>query len=177
MPQPPSDAVPGSRAPANARSALLAQLAAEHRGAILAVCLAHTRDVHAAEDRVQDVFLKALDNLTQLRDPARARPWLLQIARRLCLDAARRHRPAAPLSETAAPAQPASAEAGERRARLLAALARLPEDQREAIALYYLDGRSAAAVAATLSITPAAARQRLVRARLRLYELLAGEMP
>lgn len=157
-----------------------------HRGAVLAVCLAHQRDPHAAEDCVQETFLKALGKLAELRDPTRARAWLCQIARRTCLDQPRR--PIATLSlpddRLALQADAGSGRAGgwpsgdapaERAAQLHAALARLPADYRETLALYYLEGRDCAQVAAALGLTPAAVRQRLVRGRLRLHELLTED--
>ncbi len=151
------------------RATALDALTRDHRNAVLALCLAHTRDIHEAEDRVQDVFLRALDKLHTLRDAAKARAWLLQIARHLCIDHARRRTPPGPLEERPAPVP---TESNENTEHLLRAVAKLPEDFRETIMLYYLDGRSSAGVAASLGITPAAVRQRLVRARLRLHELL-----
>jgi len=151
-----------------------AALVRAHRSAVLAVCLAHSHDIHEAEDRVQDVFVKALRKLDTLRDPSKARAWLLQIARRTCADHGRRTVHHAPLGEhVAAPSRPAD----ERTQRLLAAIAKLPEDFRETIVLYYLDGRSCASVAASLETTEAAVRQRLVRARLRLHEMLTEDEP
>jgi RNA polymerase sigma-70 factor (ECF subfamily) len=156
------------------RAQSLDGLLREHRPAVLALCLAHSRDIHEAEDRVQDAFLKALDKLPTLRDPSRARPWLLQIARRLCIDYSRRRTAHKPITEH--PAQPPAA-VDERIERLLAAVAKLPDDFRETVVLYYLNGRSCAGVAASLGTSAATVRQRLVRARLRLHELLTEDEP
>jgi RNA polymerase sigma-70 factor (ECF subfamily) len=155
------------------RAAALEALTREHRKAVLALCLAHVRDIHEAEDRVQDVFLRACDKLHTLRDASKARAWLLQIARRLCIDHARRERPPEPLGEDHAPV--VQMAENDRTEHLLSAVAKLPEDFRETIVLYYMDGRSSAGVAASLGISPAAVRQRLVRARLRLHELLTED--
>jgi RNA polymerase sigma-70 factor (ECF subfamily) len=71
---------------------------------------------------------------------------------------------------------PAPAEAPDPRIEHLhTALARLPEDFRETITLYYLDGRSCAGVAATLGISEGAVRMRLLRGRVMLYDLLTGD--
>src|SRR5215813_9424253 len=43
----------------------------------------------AAEDLVQETYLKALQAFESLRDPGRARPWLFRILSRLAID---RHR-------------------------------------------------------------------------------------
>jgi RNA polymerase sigma-70 factor (ECF subfamily) len=48
-----------------------------------------TGDAVAAEDLVQETYLKALQSFRTLRDPERVRPWLFQILSRLVID---RHR-------------------------------------------------------------------------------------
>ena len=144
------------------------------RATVFAVCLARCRDAHEAEDRVQDVFFKAYDKLHTLRDATKARAWLHQIARRVCLDAGRRRRAFVPLP---ADVEQRVVERDPRLDRLLAAVEQLPLNLREPILLYYLDGRSSEGVGATLGLTPAAVRQRLVRARLRLHDLLTEDAP
>jgi len=56
------------------------------RPVVWAICIANVRNLHDAEDIMQDVFLKALAGIKTLRDRSRVRPWLLQIARRTCAD-------------------------------------------------------------------------------------------
>jgi RNA polymerase sigma-70 factor (ECF subfamily) len=57
------------------------------------------------------------------------------------------------------------------------ALAKLPEESRLALMLYYFDGRSARSVAEAFEISEAAAQARLSRARRQLRRLLqAREM-
>jgi len=147
-------------------------LVRRHGRAVFALCLARSDSVHDAEDAMQEALAKAVRHLPALREPDKARAWLMQIARRTCADRIRRRRPAAALPEEV-PATP-EAPAG-RFEQLHAAIARLSEEQRDVITLYYLDGRSSESVAATLGISPSAVRQRLVRARLKLHELLTEE--
>jgi len=148
-------------------------LVQRHGSAVLALCLAHTPSIHDAEDMVQNVFLKAFTKIKTLRDPHKVRPWLLQITRRSCTDFHRQRRPAVPLDAERIPARPVSNN--ESLENLQAALARLPEDYRETISLYYLDGRKCASVAQSLGISASAVRQRLVRARLMLHDLLVED--
>ena len=148
------------------------ELVRRHRSAVLAVCLAHARSSHDAEDITQDVFIRAFEKLGTLREPGKTRAWLLQIARRACAD--HRRRPAAPAAIHGDIAQPSDGRDG-RCERLHAALARLPEDYRETITLYYLDGESCRSVAASLGVSEAAVRQRLCRARIMLHEMLTEE--
>ena len=57
-----------------------------HGQAVFAVCLANTRNHHDAEDIMQAVFLKSIAKVSSVREPARVRAWLMQVARRLCVD-------------------------------------------------------------------------------------------
>ncbi|MHC4362758.1 MAG: RNA polymerase sigma factor, partial [Planctomycetota bacterium] len=119
-----------------------------------------------------EVFLKAMTKLKTLRDEARARPWLLRIARRTCIDYYRKRPP----TQTLASDVPAGVDCiKEQVKRVHEAITELPEQYREPIALYYLDGRNCAGVARTLGISEQAVRQRLVRARLMLHELLSED--
>lgn len=51
---------------------------------IRAVCYDTTKDVHAAADLTQEVFLRAYQNLGGLRDPQRFGAWVVAIARQVC---------------------------------------------------------------------------------------------
>ena len=123
---------------------------------------------------MQAVFLKAVAKVSTLREPARTRAWLLQVARRMCVDFHRRRPPTETLLE-----EPAAPHLGSNvlSERLHGAIQRLPQDYRETIVLYYLDGRDCSGVAASLGTTEAAVRQRLVRARAMLHDLLQEDKP
>ncbi len=142
--------------------------------AVFAVCLANTQNYHDAEDVLQAVFLKAIAKNSSLREPARARAWLLQVARRECVDFQRRRKPVERLVQ-----EPATPPAGGNPAceRLHEAVQKLPQNYREAIVLYYLDGRNCSGVATSLGTTEEAIRQRLVRARAMLHDFLEEERP
>ena len=166
---------PLARQPPDGRgAAMLEDLFRLHAQAVFAVCLANTNNHHDAEDMMQAVYLKATAKISSLRESARARAWLLQVARRECIDFHRRRKPVEPLlDEPSTPASGGNAVCQ----RLHAAIQRLPRDYREAIVLYYLDGRNSSGVAASLGTTEVALRQRLVRARAMLHDLLEQERP
>jgi RNA polymerase sigma-70 factor (ECF subfamily) len=162
------------QAPDDRGAAMPATLFRLHAQAVFAVCLANTRNYHDAEDVVQAVFLKAIAKTASLREPARARAWLLQVARRECINFHRRRKPVEPLlDEPSTPAAGGNAVCE----RLHEAIQKLPQNYREAIVLYYLDGRNCSGVAASLGTTEPAVRQRLVRARAMLHDLLQEERP
>jgi len=146
----------------------------DHWRAVLALCLARTPSLADAEDAAQEVMGKAIAKLGSLRDPTKIRGWLFEIARRVCSDFARRRRPIQLLTDQV----PVPVRAVDPRLdQLQMAITRLPLPYREVITIYYLDGRSSAELASTLGITPAAARQRLSRARLLLHKLMAEDQP
>ncbi len=62
------------------------ELALPHLRALLGFALRLSGDESAAEDLVQETYLKALVAFPALRDPERARPWLFQILSRLAID-------------------------------------------------------------------------------------------
>jgi len=147
-------------------------LVRKYSSAVLGLCIAHTKNFHDSEDIMQEVFLRAMTKLRTLRDETRVRPWLLRIARRTCIDYYRKRPP----TQTLASDVPAGADCiKEQVKRVHEAVAELPEQYREPIALYYLDGQNCAGVAHTLGISEQAVRQRLVRARLMLHELLSED--
>ncbi len=146
------------------------KLVREHASAVLGYCITFTKNFHDSEDIMQDVYLQAFTKLRTLRDPARVRPWLLKIARRMCIDHYRKRQPAYSLAEIDEPARPDYGN--EHIMRVHTAISKLPENYREAITLYYLDGRDCSGVAHSLGISESAARQRLVRARLMLHDIL-----
>ena len=155
---------------ANARKTLTPEtLVREHASVVLGFCITFTKNLHDGEDIMQDVFLQAFTKLKTLRDHTAARPWLLKIARRKCIDHYRRRRPSHPIAEDV-PARPDYGN--ERIMRVHAAVNKLPKGYREAVTLYYLDGRNCAGVAKSLGISEVAVRRRLVRGRLMLHDLL-----
>jgi len=160
---------------ADAREALTPEmLVREHASAVLGFCITYAKDFHDGEDIMQSVFLKAFTRLDTLRDHTRARQWLLKIARRMCIDHFRKHRPCRPIADAEAlPARPD--RSGEHATCVHAAVSKLPAGYRETISLYYLGGHDCAAVARSLGITNGAVRRRLVRARLMLHELLVED--
>lgn len=139
---------------------------------VLGVCLAYTKNVHDAEDVMQDVFLKACMKLGTLRDRTKARAWLCQIARRACVDYYRK-RPSTRMLPDDVPAKPKADN--ELVTRLHSAICKLPQGHREVITLYYLNGRKCVHIAQALGINEDTVRSRLVRARFALHNLLTED--
>jgi RNA polymerase sigma-70 factor (ECF subfamily) len=105
-----------------------------------------------AEDLTQEVFLRAYRTLGALRSADRFAPWVVGITRRVVRES-RRRPPRDPLPAALPDRQPpvgAAAENGDEVAHLLALVARLPEDERQAVRLFFLAGRNATETARLL---------------------------
>lgn len=147
---------------------------------ITAIALAITGDRHASEDIAQEAFVRAWQQLAQLRNPSSFMPWLRQITRNLARDWLRSQR-GRPLSgeaaemaiSMAADPTPGSLDRLARLEEEIAAediISALPEDSREVLLLYYREGQRSQQVAELLGLSDAAVRKRLSRARAQVRE-------
>ena len=157
------------------------QLVREHQGIAFRTAYVITGSAADAEEVVQDAFVKAYRARGRFRSGAPFRPWLLAIvaneARNRRRATGRRARLSLQLAEErpsggAAPSPEVALLAREERAELLAAVDRLGEDQRAAIACRYFLGLSEAETAAVLGCRPGTVKSRLSRALARLEEEL-----
>ena len=149
------------------------QLVREHQGIAFRTAYVIAGSAADAEEAVQDAFVKAHRALGRFREDAPFRPWLLAIvaneARNRRRSAARRARFELHLVEErpsadAAPSPEAALLAREQRARLLAAIETLGEEQRQAVACRYLLGLSERETAAALGCRPGTVKSRVSRA-------------
>ena len=157
------------------------QLVREHQGIAFRTAYVITGSAADAEEVVQDAFVKAYRARGRFRSGAPFRPWLLAIvaneARNRRRATGRRARLSLQLAEErpsggAAPSPEVALLAREERAELLAAVDRLGEEQRAAIACRYFLGLSEAETAAVLGCRPGTVKSRLSRALARLEEEL-----
>ncbi|UCC26506.1 MAG: sigma-70 family RNA polymerase sigma factor [Gemmatimonadales bacterium] len=124
-----------------------------------------------ARDILQDAFIRAFRHLDRCSDPDRFDGWLFKITANLCRTAASKgaNRDEHGLEEVMLletnPDPETAAEASSRRRRIRAALAELPEDQRQATVLFYLEGYGVKEIAERAEASPSAIKMRLKRAR------------
>jgi RNA polymerase sigma-70 factor (ECF subfamily) len=138
------------------------------------------RDESEAEDIAQEALLRLWRAGETLElGPHGLRPWLRRVASNLCLDrirASRRTVVMDELPEVAEPAtQAASLEEKDLAKRVAAAIAVLPERQRQALTLFHHEGLSQAEVGEVLGISDEAVESLLSRARRALRASLANE--
>jgi RNA polymerase sigma-70 factor (ECF subfamily) len=138
--------------------------------------IGHIGDPDDADDVTQQVLVRLHLRLGRFRGTARFSTWLYQVTRNAARDAHRRHARRVRalermqrLADVPAPALPADPAADVERQETLdaarAALARLPDRQREVFDLVELQGYGAHEAASLVGVSAATARTHLFRAR------------
>jgi RNA polymerase sigma-70 factor (ECF subfamily) len=140
----------------------------------------------AAEDLVQDTFVKVLRNAGRY-DPARGSldTWILLMARNLAIDSLRRRVLEARTLEATkprdesdpTPGPDALAETADLAERARRAMSSLSDGQRAALELAYFGGKTSAEVAELEGIPLGTAKTRIRSALLKLRESLESEAP
>jgi RNA polymerase sigma factor (sigma-70 family) len=162
--------------------AAYAELVRAHQEIAFRTAFLITRNAADAEDAAQDGFVKAYYALPRFRRGAPLRPWLLRIVSNEARNRRRSEgrREALTLravaqapSGDAAPSPEGEAVAEDERSILLAALERLPEEQRLTVGLRYLLDLSEEETADALGIRRGTVKSRLARALERLREVYA----
>ncbi len=155
-------------------------LYAAHAGALFAFALRAVGDRQAAEEIVQDTFVRAWKAADRF-DPDRGdvRPWLFVIARNLAIDHRRRNgvRPETPLPEYEldTPVAPRDLDTVLETWQIAEALDQLSPAHRDAITEVYLRGGSLAQAAEDLGVPAGTVKSRLYYG-LRNLRLILEEM-
>jgi len=136
------------------------------------------RDRGAAEDLAQEVFVKLWQALPRYDGRAQLSTWIYAITRNAAISALRRRRRSVSLSDPSVLEEAEAAFAAPAPAMDDTALRRhieaLPEKQRQAVTLYYLDERSVDEVAAMLGLPANTVKTHLHRARASLAKALGA---
>jgi len=155
-------------------------LARRYQDHAYGVALGVLADVHLALDAAQEALLSAYCDLAKLRDPARFAPWLCGIARNTAFEIRRQRdrqqslarQVAGQAALVALPTDQLIAE-DEEQAAVREALLRVKDRDREALTLYYADGRLGyREVSRFLGISIGALKGRLQRGRAALRKEL-----
>jgi RNA polymerase sigma-70 factor (ECF subfamily) len=157
-----------------------AAIVARYTDAIGAIAYGVIRNRALTQDAVQETFARAARTIGKLNDPKRLGPWLVGIVRNVAVDMVRRRARELPIGEydIASKGDPSrEAMRNEAAKALRDALAALPEDQRDIIAMKYMAGMSYADIARVLGISPEAVSQKLWRVRQKLHSELLEFRP
>jgi RNA polymerase sigma-70 factor (ECF subfamily) len=142
------------------------------------------RHYAAAEDLTQEVFMRAYRRLGTLREPDRFGPWLVGIARQVGRESRRKKRREteridhAGLTMAAKPAEHEDRFAAAEEAELIwSEVAKLPEQERLAVQVFYLNGENASETARLLDLSRSGVYAVLARACRRLAVRLRSLAP
>ncbi len=152
-----------------------AQIVKRYQQPVFGLCVRYL-GICEAEDMAQEAFIRAFVYREKF-DPGRPMlPWLLTIARNLCIDRTRRKKPELMENEhTIADDTPGADEkiaSGQEVSMLTSALEKLPENQREAVSLYHLEGLQYKEVAQVLEVPMGTVMTWLHRGRAGLRKII-----
>ena len=153
------------------------------------VCWHYTGQHETASDCAQEAMIKIWRSLEGYRGDCAFESWVYRIAANCCMDAMRkkkrdRSESIEPLKEAGfdpADPEPGTEEkviAAERKRQLRECIARLPEDQRDALVMTQLEGVSYEDAARQLNVSEGTIKSRVNRAKAKLKEWLtdSGEL-
>ena len=154
------------------------------------ICWHYTGDREAAADCGQDAMVRIWRGLDSYRGDCAFETWVYRVAANCCLDYLRkkkrdRSESIEPMREKGFdPADPKAgteeqAVAAEEKEQLRACIARLPEEQQEALVLTQLEGIPYETAAKMLGVSEGTVKSRVNRAKSKLKEWLSenGELP
>jgi RNA polymerase sigma-70 factor (ECF subfamily) len=166
-----------------------ADLVALQQRRAVRIAYQYLRDVHDADEAVQDAFVKVFTHITRYREDLPFEVWFTRILVNGCLDLrkarARRLRWVLPISPTGdvTPPEPATPQPGpearlmasERARQIATAVEKLPERQRTVFTLCQIAEQSTSEVSQALGLSEATVRVHLFRAVRKLRRLLDRE--
>lgn len=148
------------------------RLIQKYHNSIYALILSIVKNPQDAEELVNDVFLKAYQNLGALKRPLSFHAWISQIARNSCMDWLRQHSETSVSLENLTDRVPFSVSSlednliqQERVDKVLDAIRALPRTERQLIEDYYFNGDTYKILQQRYGLSKDAIRMRLHKAR------------
>jgi RNA polymerase sigma-70 factor, ECF subfamily len=169
----------------HSQSEATGRLFAQHYEVSLRTAYRILRSREDSEDAVQTAYLAAFRSLHLFRGEASFKTWITRIVSNCCLMQLRERRsrpwvpldnlaPTAPLPDPQAVTPEAQYSWRELQAAHATAVSGLPRHLRDVYVPYAVSGAPLATVADSLGLTPAAAKSRFFRARLKVEHSLQG---
>jgi RNA polymerase sigma-70 factor (ECF subfamily) len=184
----PADEAEWARAATGGDKAAFARLVEKHKQSVYGLCFRLLGGTEEARDAAQEAFVRAYTGISDFdaRQPFAA--WVLRIARNHCIDLLRRRRPtlalearnddpdahvAPELADHFAMTGEQAVQEEEAQRDLDKAFAALPPRYREVVALFHIQHKSYAEIAATMNVPLGTVMTWLHRARKELKAQLA----
>lgn len=159
----------------------------QFQGRIYSICSGYAPNPDMARDMAQEVFVRLFETRGRWAPVETFVPWLIKVARNLCLDLLRRRKARPPAEDVLAdempdlagsgPSAEADLMAGDRRRLVWKALRSLGPISREIILLKDIQGLALEEIATMLRIPIGTAKSRSNRARLELASRLLALDP
>lgn len=140
----------------------------EHKARLRGYIVKQVRDDDAADDILQEVFLKVHKSLHTVKSRGSITAWLFRIAANAVADHYRSHKPWEELPEELAAPEPERDYTAELAACLQPLIADLPERYKSALLLSEIEGLPQKEVASRLGISLSGAKSRVQRGREKL---------
>lgn len=136
------------------------------------ICFSFMKNQADTEDMVQETFLRLLSSGVIFQSEEHEKAWLIVTASNLCKDLLKKWwRKTEDIDDPALGLKSPPFEVNE----VLAAILKLPADQKCVVYMYYYEGYSTLDIAAYLNCPHATVRSRLARARKVLKKKLGGD--
>lgn len=150
------------------------KLYTQHRENIFAVCVLMLKDYQLSEDAMQETFYKALLKFDEFKGKSTPRTWLTRIAINVCKDRLKKK------SSLETPGEDVDILINEQenidnRLSVCQAIAELPIELREVVALYYYQELTHREIAQILGISVPNVAYRLRTAKSKLKKFLAED--
>jgi RNA polymerase sigma-70 factor (ECF subfamily) len=157
--------------------AAFGELYDRYAGVIRAACFDTTLELNSAQDLAQEVFLRAFVKLPTLRQSDRFGPWLISISRHVCQEWRRSRRRDRHTFTSDPPeiSESTNSDSVDTSSEIRLAIAQLPERERLALHLFYLQQQSAEEARGILGLSYSAFYKVVARAKQRLTKLLSGQ--
>ena len=153
------------------------QIVVRYEQPIYHLCVRYVGEGADAEDAAQDAFVKAFMHREKFDVNRPLLPWLMTIARRLCIDRLRRQKranivPAVDTDTMQSDERDADERIHEKKMLeiLASSLEALPEGQRETVVLYHVDGLAYKEIAGVLDVPVGTVMTWLHRGRAKLQK-------
>ncbi len=140
----------------------------KHRDALRSYAMRLTRDGDRANDLLQDVYLRAMDNAHMFKPGTNCRAWLFILTRNKFMDgtrAAKRRGVPVTLDDIAIPYLPPRQEDNLRRDHLMRLLKLLPADTRLILLMAGIDGMKYDEIAEVMGCEVGTVKSKISRAR------------
>lgn len=158
-------------------TAVVEQLYRDAGHQLLLAAYALTGNVGDAQDAVQEAFIRAFQHPTRVVNADNPVAWMRTVTLNVARSRYRRHSRLGVLLRRVRPPDETVPGLAPDRVAVLTAIQKLPDGQREAIALHYFADMTVEDIAGVLKTPAGTIKSRLSRARHALAELLSDEGP